>query len=73
LTVRLGDNGDPTVGSQVDAQVSRAVTYINNSGAPAGSATPSAAGWLLQGTFTIQYQISGKTQTQWITVARSVR
>ena len=73
FVVMLGDSGDPTVGSQVRAQVSRAVTYVDTAGAPAGGAIPSAAGWMLQGTFTIQYPISGKIQTQSITVARSVR
>ncbi len=73
FTVLLGDSGDSSVGSQVPARVSRTVTYVDTAGVPAGSAIPAAAGWLLQGTFTISYEISGKTQTQSITVARSVR
>jgi Tfp pilus assembly protein PilV len=69
LTVTLGDSGS----SQIPAQVSRQVTYLDSTGTPTTTQTTTAAGWLLQGTFTIQYAVNGRTQTQSITVCRSVR
>jgi prepilin-type N-terminal cleavage/methylation domain-containing protein len=69
LTVTLGDSGS----SQIPAQVSRQVTYLDSTGTPTTTQTTTAAGWLLQATFTIQYAVNGRTQTQSITVCRSVR
>ena len=70
LTVALGDNGS----SQVPATVTRSVTNLNvPSGNPVASVTATAAGWMLQATFTINYTVKGRPQTQSLTVARSVR
>lgn len=69
LSVTLGEASS----SQVPARVTRQVQYIDTSGAVVGSQLTTAAGWVLQGTFTITYSIRGYPQTQSITVARSVR
>jgi prepilin-type N-terminal cleavage/methylation domain-containing protein len=69
LTVTLGDS----TSSQIPAQVSRQVWYLTSTGATSTTQTTTAAGWMLQATFTIQYQVNGRTQRQDLTVARSVR
>ena len=69
LQVTLGEAGS----SQIPAQVRRYVTYLDSTGTATSTNTAAAAGWILQGTFTIQYQIAGRTQVESITVARSVR
>ena len=70
LAVTLGESAS----SRVPAVVTRSVTNLDNgTGATAGSVTATAAGWLLQATFTITYQIKGSPQTQSYIVARSVR
>jgi prepilin-type N-terminal cleavage/methylation domain-containing protein len=69
LGIMLGEAGS----SQIPATVSRTVTYVDSAGIPTGTHTASAAGWILQGTFTITYSVNGRPQTQSLTVARSVR
>jgi Tfp pilus assembly protein PilE len=70
LPVVLGDSGS----SQVPAVVTRAVTNVNSgTGGAVPTVTATAAGWLLQATFTINYQIKGRPQSQSYIVARSVR
>jgi prepilin-type N-terminal cleavage/methylation domain-containing protein len=70
LTVALGDSGS----SEVPATVTRSVTNLNvPSGDAVSGVTATAAGWMLQATFTIDYTIKGRPQTQSLTVARSVR
>jgi len=69
LPVVLGEASS----SQVPAVVTRQVHYLNSAGAMVSTNTATAAGWLLQATFTITYSIQGQPQTQSITVARSVR
>jgi len=70
LTVALGD----AESSAVPATVTRTVTNLNSpSGNPVSGVTATAAGWMLQATFTIDYTIKGRPQTQSLTVARSVR
>jgi hypothetical protein len=70
LTVALGDNGS----SRVPAMVTRSVTNLNvPSGNPVAGVTATAAGWMLQATFTINYSVKGRPQSQSLTVARSVR
>jgi prepilin-type N-terminal cleavage/methylation domain-containing protein len=70
LTVALGDNSS----SSVPATVTRSVTNLNvPSGNPATGVTATAAGWMLQATFTINYSVKGRPQSQSLTVARSVR
>jgi prepilin-type N-terminal cleavage/methylation domain-containing protein len=76
IPVTLGNSIDNTKGSQVLARVSREVTLIDPAtGIPVAGTTPSysAAGYMLQATFTITYPISGRTQSQSIIVARSAR
>ena len=69
LQVILGDSNS----SQVTATVTRQVTFLDSTGTPAVGNVVVAAGWILQGTFTIQYQPQGQNlQTQSITVARTV-
>jgi hypothetical protein len=69
LNIMLGESGS----SQIPATVTRTITYLDSTGTPAVSHATTAAGWLLQGTFTITYSIGGRPQSQSITVARSVR
>jgi prepilin-type N-terminal cleavage/methylation domain-containing protein len=70
LAVQLGEAGS----SRVPATVVRSVTNLDSTtGNPVGGATATAAGWMLQATFTINYSIRGRPQTQSLTVARSVR
>ena len=69
LAVTLGEAGS----SQVPALVTRQVTYLDSTGTPVGGNVATAAGWLLQGTFTITYTVKSRPQTQSITVCRSVR
>jgi len=38
-----------------------------------GSPSYTAAGYMMQGTFTVTYQVKGRTLSQSITVARSFR
>jgi hypothetical protein len=65
----LGDSNS----SQVMATITRQVTYLDSQGRPAVGNVVTAAGWLLQGKFTVQYQPQGQPlQTQSITVARTV-
>jgi len=75
LPVLLGDSGDPTKGSQVPAVVTREVTLIDTNGNPIPGTNPTltAAGYLVQATFTIAYQIHGRQQNQSLIVARSAR
>lgn len=76
MPVMLGDSGNSLLGSQVQAHVYREVTLID---ATTGDSMPgtdpalTAAGYLLQGKFTIFYDISGRQQSQSITVLRSAR
>lgn len=70
LHVLLGEAGS----SQIPATITRSVSFLDSTtGATTGSVTAAAAGWLLQGTFTVTYDINGRHQTQSLTVARSVR
>ncbi len=70
LHVLLGES----TSSRVPATVTRQVTNLDaTTGDPVGGVTATAAGWMLQGTFTITYAINGRIQSQSITVARSVR
>ena len=70
LNVMLGEAGS----SRIPAVVKRTVTNLDSTtGAAVGGATATAAGWMLQGTFTITYRINGRPQSQSLTVARSVR
>ena len=79
MSIMLGDSGDPAdalLGSRISARVWREVTLIdpaNGASMPGQAPTMTAAGYMLQGTFTIAYEISGRTQTQSITVLRSAR
>ena len=59
--------------SRVLATVTRQIDYLDSNGAVTTTNVGTAAGWLLQGTFTITYNVNGLAQTQSITVARSVR
>jgi hypothetical protein len=71
LQVALGDSTGGS--SQVTAHVSRAVNYVDSTtGNVVASQPATAAGWMLQGTFTITYPIRGRIQTQSLTVARAV-
>jgi Tfp pilus assembly protein PilV len=68
LTVTLGDTGS----TAISAQVFRSVQPLNmTTGATMTSATITAAGYMLQGTFTITYNVNGRAISQSITVARS--
>ena len=70
LHVLLGES----TSSQVPATVTRLVSNLDaTTGAAVSGVTATAAGWMLQGTFTITYSINGRAQSQSITVARSVR
>jgi len=70
LPVVLGD----ATSSQVPATITRAVTNIDSTtGNAAAGVTATAAGWMLQATFTITYNIKGRPQTQSVIVARSVK
>ena len=70
LHVLLGDSSS----SQVPATVTRVVSNIDSAtGDQVAGATATAAGWMLQATFTISYTIKGRPQSQSIVVARSVR
>ena len=68
LPVLLGE----TSSSQVPATITRQVTFLDSAGTPSAGNIATAAGWILQGTFTIAYSVHGHPQTQSITVARSV-
>lgn len=68
LPVLLGE----TSSSQVPATITRQVTFLDSAGTPSAGNIATAAGWILQGTFTIAYSVHGRPQTQSITVARSV-
>jgi prepilin-type N-terminal cleavage/methylation domain-containing protein len=70
LQVQLGDS----TSSVVTGHVSRVVQYLDSTGTVSASNSATAAGWMLQGAFTIWYtEPNGKTYTQTLTVARSVR
>ena len=70
LPVVLGDSSS----SMVPATITRSVTNIDSvSGDAVSGVTATAAGWMLQATFTITYNIKGRPQTQSVIVARSVR
>jgi prepilin-type N-terminal cleavage/methylation domain-containing protein len=68
--IPLGDPNHDT--SMVMAHLTRTVSYLDSAGNPVTTNTQGAAGWLLQGTFTIEYPINGRMQTQSITVTRRV-
>jgi len=57
----------------VKATVTRQIDYLDSTGAVTGTNVGTAAGWILQGTFNIDYDVNGLHQHQSITVARSVR
>jgi len=57
----------------VPATVTRQISYLDSAGNATSAHAPAAAGWLLQGTFTITYQVNGKQYSQSLTVVRSVR
>ncbi len=68
LPITLGDSAS----TSVPAHVFRSVQPINMAnGTTQSAATLTAAGYILQGTFSITYPINGRTVTQSITVARS--
>ena len=70
LPVQLGE----TSSSRVPAVVMRTVSNLDSAtGNTVSGATATAAGWMLQATFTITYSVKGRPQTQSLTVARSVR
>jgi prepilin-type N-terminal cleavage/methylation domain-containing protein len=76
MPVTLGNSIDNTQGSQVRAHVSRTVTLLDpTTGLPVAGTmpTPTAAGYMMQATFTITYPVNGRTQTESIIVARSAR
>jgi prepilin-type N-terminal cleavage/methylation domain-containing protein len=80
LPVVLGETTDVDVnnratGSQVLAHVFREVVLLNANGEPLAGTTPplTAAGYMMQATFTITFPIAGRTQTQTLIVARSAR
>ena len=65
--------GDPTRDTaMVMGHLTREVTYLDSSGRPTLVHLQTAAGWLLQAKFTIEYSINGRMQRQSITVARRV-
>jgi len=65
--------GDPLKDTaMVMGHLTRHVSYVASDGTPTSAHVQTAAGWLLQATFTIEYSISGRMQTQSITVARRV-
>jgi len=69
LAVTLGEASS----SQVSAQVTRVINYLDSTGTVSTANVATAAGWMLQGTFTITYSVNGKPYTQSLIVARSVR
>lgn len=70
IKITLGD----TASSSVLARVKRQVQPLNMStGAVTGGAVYTAAGYMLQGTFTITYKVKDRNITQSLTVARSFR
>ena len=71
LPITLGD----TASSGTPARVFRSVMPINMADGTTLSGSPSytAAGYMMQGTFTVTYQVKGRTLSQSITVARSFR
>lgn len=73
LRMLLGDTATgANVGNTVVAHVSREVTYLDDHGLPTNTYPAAAAGFMIQGKFTITYSISGRIQTQVLTVARAV-
>ena len=73
-TTDLDANGRAT-GNQVTAHVFREVVLLNANGEPLPGTNPTftAAGYMMQATFTITFNVAGRTQTQNLTVARSAR
>jgi prepilin-type N-terminal cleavage/methylation domain-containing protein len=69
VQVPLGDSQS----SLVTGHVTRLVQYVDSTGTVSSTNVGTAAGWMLQGTFTIWYDVNGKRYTQSLTVARSVR
>ena len=68
--LHLGDPLHDT--AMVMGHITRQISYVDSAGNPTLLHTLGAAGWLLQGTFTIEYSINGRSQTQSITVTRRV-
>ena len=76
MPVWLGDSGNSLIGSRVQAHVSRTLLLLDPAtGLTTSNTLPTltAAGYLMQATFTISYPIAGRTQAQSITVVRSGR
>lgn len=70
LPVTLGENSS----SLVNAVVTREVHNISSStGITQNGITASAAGWMLQATFKIEYDVNGHHQIVKLIIARSVR
>ncbi len=66
LAITLGGTGHPT-----DATITRDVRYVNaSSGATTTTQSIQAAGFMLQGTFTINFTRNGKSYSQSLTVLR---
>jgi prepilin-type N-terminal cleavage/methylation domain-containing protein len=76
LTVTLGKLGGSalTSASPIMATVTESVTDLSDTtGTPRTTSIYTAAGRMLQGTFTISYTLGNRVQTLTLTVARSVR
>lgn len=76
LTVTLGKLSGSTFvsGNPITATVTESVSDLNDAdGTVRTSPVYTAAGRMLQGTFTISYTLGKRVQTQTVTVARSVR
>ena len=76
LTVYLGQVSGSTFisANPIQANLTETVTNLNDTtGDPQSTATYTAAGRMLQGTFTITYTLGNRTFTQTLIVARSVR
>lgn len=71
LAITLGDNAS----SGIPARVFRQVQPVNSADGSlvSGSPTYTAAGYILQATFTVTYTIKNRPMSQSITVARSYR
>ena len=76
LTITLGKLGGSALisASPITATVTESVTDLNDTdGTPRTTSIYTAAGRMLQGTFTISYTLGNRVRTQTVTVARSVR
>jgi type II secretory pathway pseudopilin PulG len=73
LSVVLGGSTVGGAGNGIRAQVTRKMTFLNkDTGALSDSRSDSAAGYMLNGEFTITYSFGGRTFTDSISSVRSV-